>query len=784
MKLSLFFTLIFLSFICSAQNSETADFSSLKILDPGDDGEMLDFALSRNERFYAIANENKVIKLFDGRTGKFIKRFEGFRSDVIEIRLTDDGKRLIALHFDNSLAVIDVMSNQLVSTTKFKTKLRCFDVDATGQAGVVGDKDGKVHFVDLNTGAVTSELDTQAPQVSSISYSPDNKLIAVGTGVAVGYMIKKYPVLLLNAASGSIVRAFEGSQGATTSMVFSRDGQSLFTGHKANSRQVLKWDVQSGASQQVTYTANFISNSGYNSLEVSADSKILIATTDDNSIEIYDLETGNQVSTKGRSKIRLARKLDHFPKRIFAVNDGMNFIIGGFDQNLLYIFNSAKKGVVGYIHSFNNEWAVVAADGRMDGSLDAIQNLVWKVGLAEVPMESTYQLNFTPSLLPQLVRETEAKAEFQVDKFAKQIPVVSFERVHDQKVGLDDIPAFSSKNKNINVTLRILSGGEEIDELRVYNNAKLAASQKAKGGQELYSFDITLSSANENKNFLYAVAVSKAGLESEKVKCVVTYEGASNAQPNLYLITVGINKYKNPKYNLNYALADADGIAKSISAGAQGLFSRIIQYDIRDGDATGSGIMKAFEQVRQRALEQDLFIFYYAGHGVMSSGEASEFYLVPHDITQMYGRDDLLNSMAIPSSTLKDLSKNINAQKQVFILDACQSAGALESFAARGAAEEKAIAQLARSTGTFWITATGSDQFATEFEALGHGVFTYSLLEGLSGKADNGDKRLTVKELSAYIESRVPELSEKYKGSPQFPSGFSFGNDFPITVVR
>ena len=144
---------------------------------------------------------------------------------------------------------------------------------------------------------------------------------------------------------------------------------------------------------------------------------------------------------------------------------------------------------------------------------------------------------------------------------------------------------------------------------------------------------------------------------------------------------------------------------------------------------------------------------------------------------------DMLEQKAVSASELKELSKKINAQKQVFILDACQSAGALDAVV-RGAAEERAIAQLARSTGTFWITATGSDQYATEFEALGHGVFTYSILEGLAGKADNGDKRLTVKELSAYIESRVPELSEKYRGTPQFPSGYSFGNDFPLAIIN
>ncbi len=210
-------------------------------------------------------------------------------------------------------------------------------------------------------------------------------------------------------------------------------------------------------------------------------------------------------------------------------------------------------------------------------------------------------------------------------------------------------------------------------------------------------------------------------------------------------------------------------------------------YTIRNDKAVKSGIIAALEDVRKKSLEQDMVVFYYAGHGVMSgeSADAKEFYIVPTDVTQLYGRDDMLKDKAIAASSLKEYAESINAQKQVFILDACQSAGALESVTERGVAEEKAIAQLARSTGTFWITSTGSNQFASEFEKLGHGIFTYSLIEGLDGKADaNGDKKLTIRELSTYIENKVPELSEQLKGTAQYPSAYSFGNDFPIAVYK
>lgn len=54
----------------------------------------------------------------------------------------------------------------------------------------------------------------------------------------------------------------------------------------------------------------------------------------------------------------------------------------------------------------------------------------------------------------------------------------------------------------------------------------------------------------------------------------------------------------------------------------------------------------------------------------------------------------------------------------------CQSGGAVDMLVNRGAVEERAIALLARSTGTYFLTASGSEQFATEVSSLGHGVFT------------------------------------------------------------
>ena len=119
-------------------------------------------------------------------------------------------------------------------------------------------------------------------------------------------------------------------------------------------------------------------------------------------------------------------------------------------------------------------------------------------------------------------------------------------------------------------------------------------------------------------------------------------------------------------------------------------------------------------------------------------------------------------------------------------MDACQSGGSVEVLAQRGAPEEKAIAQLSRSSGIHVMAAAGSEQYATEFESLGHGLFTYALLKGLSGDADGAPKdgKVTIYELKSYLDDQVPELSILYKGTPQYPHTFSRGQDFPIVIVE
>jgi len=79
--------------------------------------------------------------------------------------------------------------------------------------------------------------------------------------------------------------------------------------------------------------------------------------------------------------------------------------------------------------------------------------------------------------------------------------------------------------------------------------------------------------------------------------------------------------------------------------------------------------------------------------------------------------------------------------------------------------DDQFLERLTRSRGRVVITASGPNEVALESPDLGHGIFTYYLLEGLAGKADrNGDGLVTVSELYEYVEDQVDRKAREAGG--------------------
>lgn len=336
------------------------------------------------------------------------------------------------------------------------------------------------------------------------------------------------------------------------------------------------------------------------------------------------------------------------------------------------------------------------------------------------------------------------------------------------------------------VKIEIYDGGGGIKELNIFHNDKLILRDTtivSKGEGDRLTRNYTLEMTNGVNEFKVKV-INHFKVESRADVFKVRYMGEVIATSTLYVFSIGINKYQNSAYDLNYAQADAKGLTEKIVEKNKGIFKAIVKTELYDTEATRANILKGFKSVIAKAKPEDVFVFYYAGHGTVDEVDGETFYLVPTDVTKIYGDTEQLKAKAISDEELKKNLTLVKAQKQVVLMDACHSGAAVANMKVRAAAsEEKAIVSLARSSGVVMLASSGTKQFATEFEELKHGTFTYSMLEGLDGKADlGGDGQITVNELKLYMDNRVPELTEKFGGKAQYPNSFITGNDFPIAI--
>ena len=142
---------------------------------------------------------------------------------------------------------------------------------------------------------------------------------------------------------------------------------------------------------------------------------------------------------------------------------------------------------------------------------------------------------------------------------------------------------------------------------------------------------------------------------------------------------------------------------------------------------------------------QDTLVVFLAGHGI---NEGPDYLFLPTDATANSGKLD--RSTVISWRDLNEIIKSAKGER-ILLVDTCHAGNAYNSRLIKDAADEH-IAVLA---------ATDAETLAKEEPDLGHGVFTYSLIQGLEGRADSDrDGRVEVGELSKFSIENVVKITK------------------------
>ncbi len=232
-----------------------------------------------------------------------------------------------------------------------------------------------------------------------------------------------------------------------------------------------------------------------------------------------------------------------------------------------------------------------------------------------------------------------------------------------------------------------------------------------------------------------------------------------------WAVVVGVSDYHDSRIpSLRYAAADAQSFYNWLTSPEGGRYPPSHVKLMVNEQATGSNIKEALFAWLKQAIEEDMVIIFFAGHGSPDSPDSPEnLFLLPYD-TQY----DSIATTGFPMWDIETaLKRFIKARKVVVIADACHAGGVGQAFddarRANRAIKMNPISSGLQNLSTIGdsvavISASDDRQFSQESEKWGggHGAFTYFLLKGLQGEADyNNDERVTLGELIPFLSEQV-----------------------------
>ena len=259
----------------------------------------------------------------------------------------------------------------------------------------------------------------------------------------------------------------------------------------------------------------------------------------------------------------------------------------------------------------------------------------------------------------------------------------------------------------------------------------------------------------------FKVATPTADASAEK-------PAISAAYGNSWAVLIGIDGYaKWPK--LQYAVRDEQALRQTLIEKFG--FAADHVFSLENAEATRNNILATFhDRLAHGGVGKDDRIFvFFAGHGAtrrLSSGRDLG-YIVPADSDPNQFATD-----AIPMTEIQNIAESLTAKHMLFVMDACYSGLGLT----RGGASAY-LRENARRIARQMLTAGGTDQLVADGGPNGHSIFSWTLLQGLAGKADlNGDGLITATELAAYVAPAVSAVSQQTPAFGSLPG--SEGGDF------
>jgi WD40 repeat protein len=740
-------------------------------------------AVSPTDGFIASGDAGGKIKLWDGRTGVHLRNFADQGGHVGGLRFSLDGRRLLSTcgysgcNYDQR--VWEVPSGKLARTYTEHTNV------VLGTAGspdgrlmaTSGGNNHEIRVWDFATGETKQTLAGTGSQRWSAGFSKDGRRLAWGsrpTQVNQGGLLE---LEIRLPSQGEALGQPERIDPATAAGMFveahpkhgayalaQRSGGAYGYGDAILD---INKDGRTGASIERG------SKDGYQhrAYTFSPDGQTIVSGGANGFITAYDLN---------------GKKLGDFvghDSDVWAVTaspDGRLLVSGSGDQTIRLWNLKTRELIVTLFHGSDGEWVMWTPQGYYTGSPGADKIVGWQINKGP---ESAAEYVGAEQLRQHLNRPDiveKAIALASAEQAVRQSPGTSFKLADllSRPVPRFRIvaPLSGSVRQGGGAAVKIVieATPDPVRLIRVQVNGRQVAEQTPAidsggfgAGERILAVPLA-----KGRNEVRITLANTIGEKTETLTLSHNGDGDLDKRGTLHILAIGVNDYKGlgkscgekgkESCNLDFAGGDArrlaDAVEKRLGPGHERVDKRVLVNGGNPKDApTAANITDAVERLRL-AKETDTVVLFISGHG---KNDGPDYRFLATDASWSDGA--LRGSTVVPWQTLQGAIEAAKGRRILFI-DTCHSGNAYNQRLGNAAYHANIVA----------YTAARFDQEAMEDPSLGHGLFTYAVVEGLEGKAVMAPRNeISTSSLADYIVGRVGTLAKALNGAqePQYFRG-------------
>ena len=242
--------------------------------------------------------------------------------------------------------------------------------------------------------------------------------------------------------------------------------------------------------------------------------------------------------------------------------------------------------------------------------------------------------------------------------------------------------------------------------------------------------------------------------------------GSPGTEEDRWAFLIGVQKYRHAP-SLLFAHNDVWELADTLEKrGGYDPRQIFLMTDLMPGVRflpERENILKELPPWLSQVGPQSLVLVYFSGHAFL--GSDGNLYLAPLDCDPQRPEET-----GIPVTWLRQQLEACGAETKFLILDVCH-AGAEGDSPGRPLAPVDDVTKIfERARGVITLASCRAEEKSLEWPEMRHSVFSYWLIQGLRGHADqNWDRGISVAELYEYVLDRVPRTAERVFGRRQTP---------------